>query len=290
MSTTPEIRVMEVSQEDGSVGSQEEGSVGQESRVSETSRTTNAIIVGEEASVSETSGTTSAITRNVRPRLEVIWISDAQDDHNVIPAGYVSTSVAKLSTKKPQRRKTGLQLQLIRVVCGGDNNTTKNSTAYTYYSRKNQNNTAATYHRLFLFRDVLSSTGGVVYMIESKGVNNNLWAKSPQHRDNGVLTIGTCVVILNTLPVDSELAGIPMVACDGGCIILKRPFLFKKVLINSDTRQNDTKSFVYNNLQLDFSYALFSKQNIMGCCVTANAVMRLKQDQKVEVVIPCRHN
>ena len=137
---------------------------------------------------------------------------------------------------------------------------------------------------------MLVVTGGVVYTIESKSVNSNLWAKIPQHRGSGVLIIVTCVAILNTLPIDSELAGILMVACDGGCIILKRPFLFKKVLINSDTRQNDTKSFVYNNLQLDFSYALFSKQNIMGCCVTANAVMRLKQDQKVEVVIPCRHN
>ena len=101
-------------------------------------------------------------------------------------------------------------------------------------------------------------------MIESKGVNNNLWAKSPQHRDNGVLTIGTCVVILNTLPVDSELAGIPMVACDGGCIILKRPLLFKEVRINSDMRQNDTKSFVYNNVQLAFTYAAVFETDCNG--------------------------
>ena len=74
------------------------------------------------------------------------------------------------------------------------------TTAVNIRIRKKSN-----YSRMFLFREIYSRTGQVVYIIEGKSSNERLWGRNYQVCYNGVLTIGTYITILNHFPILNRL-------------------------------------------------------------------------------------
>ena len=53
---------------------------------------------------------------------------------------------------------------------------------------------------MFLFREINSPYGQVGYMIEGQSLNKRLWIRNPQYRDNGTISIGTCIDLLCPVP------------------------------------------------------------------------------------------
>ena len=110
-----------------------------------------------------------------------------------------------------------------------------------------------------------STVGEVVYIIESNHVNKFLWKRESELRDNGVLTIGTCIAILNPLPIKALLGGkVPIIESRGSCIILKTPVKLKQVPLNPNIDQEATHAFVLNGMKLDILYSYPLETNCSG--------------------------
>ena len=145
--------------------------------------------------------TTSNTTNNAEPQRSVHsrlvngYGLVPLDDNVVFPAGLVEVDIEHMMSDLPERQKGIMYLQLIRVVSGlmtGQSN----MTPYQSYFKKNnkkEGSMNSQYYRLFLFRDITSRDGQVVYIIEGKNRNDKLWVRSPSLRDNGSVTIGTYV-------------------------------------------------------------------------------------------------
>ena len=136
----------------------------------------------------------------------------------------------------------------------GSNIGQTNSTSYqSYYNKKNMKQISPTsqYYRLFLFRDLLSCDGKVVYIVEHHFLNEVLWSRTPLYRGNGVVTIGVCISVVNLLPINSYWCNeIPIVETRGSCFIVKSPDVMVSVPINMGVMKKTTRSFVINNAQI----------------------------------------
>jgi hypothetical protein len=181
-------------------------------------------------------------------RLDPLAELTAYDSLVTIPRRYELTTIVNLSSNNPKRFRTVLQLQIIRIVSGFSMDAATRPSSFTYYNKKNQQEKVGTYKRLHLCMVV--GTHELVYLIENGGCNEHLWSKSPQHRDSGVVTIGTVFALLNPLPIKSEFANIPMVETEGGVVLLKRPDVYKTILIQNNIAQNVTRAYVLNFMMI----------------------------------------
>ena len=81
---------------------------------------------------------------------------------------------------------------------------------------------SSSFVRIFLCRDVSSVEGRVCYIIEGSNQNLKMWSRFLELRDNGSLTIGSYIAVLNPYPVKNYFCNeIPIVECFGGCIVMK---------------------------------------------------------------------
>ena len=147
-----------------------------------------------------------------------------------------------------------MHLQLIRIVSGSNSGQT-NTSSFQSYLRKNKKEEGSTmnnYFRLFLFRDVYSSKGDVVYMVEAKCTNERLWLRNASLRDNGTITIGTYIAVINPRPITTRLINdIPMVETHGSCVIMKDPTSpVLEVQVDISVMNNMTRSFLLNSADL----------------------------------------
>ena len=175
-------------------------------------------------------------------------------DNHYTPPGMKEVDVIHMMGDDPTRKKSILYLQLIHIV-SGSNSGQQNMTAYQSYFKKNNKKEASAsshYYRLFLFRDVSSKNGQVVYMVEGKGRNDNLWKRNPMLRDNGVVTIGTYICVINPLPITSTWCNeIPMLECRGSAFVMKSPLSVMEVGIDRSITANCTQAFVMNNVNIE---------------------------------------
>ena len=123
----------------------------------------------------------------------------------MIPYFLVEVDIEHMSSENPETKKAIMYLQLIHIVSGshiGQNN----MNAYHSYLKKNNKTLSSNsmYLRLFLFRDVASTSGEVVYMIEGKKINDNIWTMFTLLRDNGFVSIGTYIVVYNPFPITTR--------------------------------------------------------------------------------------
>ena len=148
--------------------------------------------------------------------------------------------------------KTFINLQLLQIVSGANDGGNRGSSNYTYFSKhRRDKSTSATYSRMFLFREIDSNMGQVVYMIEGRSLNERLWIQNPQLHDNGMITIGTSLSILNPIPIQNQLGNeIPILESQTSGIVLCPPQSYHPVQIDESLPQNVTCSFVLNNLCL----------------------------------------
>lgn len=125
-----------------------------------------------------------------------------------------------------------MDLQLLRMV--SPVNIPGVNGAYTYASNRNRNrNTGGqtNYTRLFLCRVYSDKEGDkLIYLMETKTQNKELWKLNPNLRDNGVLSIGTVFRILAPRPIDQLMYGdIPLVVTKFKAVLMKLPPIFPNI-------------------------------------------------------------
>jgi len=72
------------------------------------------------------------------------------------------------------------------------------------------------FSQLILYKVVLSKiveeNSRVVYLMETRNQNKNLWNKNVNHRDNGTISIGSIICLLCLMPIDAYIrCDIPLV-------------------------------------------------------------------------------
>ena len=187
--------------------------------------------------------------RNVRTRSIHGYGLIPYDNHS-FPSGLKEVDVLHMMREDPEQKKSILYLQLIHIVSGS--NSGQNMTAYQSFYKKNKEASASShYYRLFLFRDVSSNDGQVVYMVEGKNRNANLWTRNPMLRDDGTLTIGTYICVMNPRPITSTWCNeIPILECRGSVFVMKSPLSVMQIAMDYSITANSTQAFVINNLKI----------------------------------------
>ncbi len=201
---------------------------------------------------SQETTTPTTNVRNVRTRLANGYGLLPNETGLVIPDFLVEVNIEHLSGENPETKKAVMYLQLIRIVSGSQNGQ-NNMTAYQSYYKKNNKTISSNSHyfRLFLFRDVASTSGEVVYMIEGKQMNDKLWARNPLLRDNGVLSVGSYIIVFNPLPITTRFCNeIPLLETRGGCVVMKPPQCITEIKLDHGISTGVTRVFVVNNVQV----------------------------------------
>ena len=191
----------------------------------------------------------------MRTRLANGYGLTTYDSSMKIPDSVVEVDLKHMMLECPERKCCIMYLQLIRIVSGSSAGQNNASTYQSYY-KKNKKDLSSTsqYYRLFLFRDLISPDGKVVYIVEGKHMNDNLWARYPLLHDNGVLTIGTYIGVINPMPINQWFCNeIPIIECRGGCFVMKPPGSVTSINIDMGVVKNTTRAFVLNNVNVDLS-------------------------------------
>ena len=204
--------------------------------------------------------------RNVRPRQNVLR---PKNDENIDISRITIKTLDELKDENVERRKTGIYLQLLRIVSGSSTTQGKYaSSQYNYFNRSTKERTSQTFTRLFLFSDYKAGNGQVTYIIESKHQNKRLWMRNPVFRDSGDITIGSVILILNPPPIKLFLGGeIPILETRGGCVLMECPSYQPTVIINYRIEENITRSFVSTDvgIELKAMFAEESKCSVFFC-------------------------
>ena len=148
-------------------------------------------------------------------------------------------------------RNTKMDLQLLRVIANSNTGSTLGPARV--YGKNNRNQSSSiNYSRLFLCRVVSAEEGDVlVYLMESKNSNKNLWKRFPGYRDDGTITIGTMIRILSPEPIKNMMANqICMIETRMPAIIMKHPREMIAFPVRESIPGNESKAFVLNDCQL----------------------------------------
>lgn len=194
--------------------------------------------------------------RNVRSRIINGYGLIPYDTTVRFPEGMVEVDIEHMMSDNPECKKGIMYLQLIRIVSGSNNGQNNSSVFQSYYKKnKKENSLSSQYYRLLLFRDISCKKGQVVYIVEGRHVNDHLWLRYPLLRDNGVVTIGTYIAIINPLPITTMFCNeIPMIECHGGCFVMKDPTAMSEIDVDMSITNNLTRSFLKNNMDVDVKY------------------------------------
>ena len=151
-----------------------------------------------------------------------------------------------------QNNRSFIEIQLMRII--SPVNISGNQGAYIYSNRnRNRNNGSQTnYTRLFLGRVHASNEGSkLVYIMETRTQNRDLWKMNVEHRDDGKLTIGTVFRMLAPRPVESFMVGdIPLLVTKFPVIIMSVPHHFPRVSVDYQIQGNSAFAFVMRGMKL----------------------------------------
>ena len=174
-----------------------------------------------------------------------------------LPIDRTIVTISELDGENPEKFKTLLFLQVLRIVAGGDSTTGKaGQGTFSFYTKgAKQKMSQSHYHRMILCRDLSGNDGEVCYLIEDRAQNKNLWNKDTTLRDNGVVTIGTCFAVANPKPIMKLMSGdIPLLITNNSVTVLKIPTTYPPFDINRTTVKNSTKSFCIHGMKLKVTY------------------------------------
>ena len=192
--------------------------------------------------------------RNVRTRFVNGYGLIPHDSNVVFPEGLVEVDIEHMMGDHPERQMSIMYLQLIHVVSGSITGQS-GMTPYQSYFKKNSKKDGSMnsqYYRLFLFRDISTNDGQVVYIVEGKNRNDRLWERDPSLCDNGCVTIGTYISIINPQPITSWFCNeIPIIECRGSCFVMKCVGGSFEVNMDTSITTNVTRCFVKNNVDVD---------------------------------------
>ena len=151
-------------------------------------------------------------------------------------------------------RNSRIDLQLLRVIANSNTGTNLGPARVYGAMRYNRNtSTNINYSRLFLCRVVSELEGNkLVYLMESKNTNNNLWKRNPQFRDDGTISIGDTIRILSPLPIKNMMSNqIPMIETRFPAVVMENLMNVSENEVNAGITRNESKAFVLNSCYID---------------------------------------
>ena len=166
-------------------------------------------------------------------------------------------SLATLESESASQNRLNfkyMDVQIIRII-------TSSAAAANVYSRKrpNLNQNSMKFSRLILAKIHStvhpSENAKLIYIMEARNKNQNLWSKNVNLRDNGAVSIGSFIRIPSPLPVESYMrCDIPLIVSHSPVILLKPPLSVPQIYMNFSVEANTSLGFVYNNTQVRVNY------------------------------------
>ena len=158
-----------------------------------------------------------------------------------------------------------IDVQLIRLI-------TSNQCGASVYSKRRLNivhQNSMKFTRLILARVVSSlhpdENIQLVYIMEARNQNQNLWSKNVNHRDSGAISIGSIIRVPCPLPIDIYMrCDIPMIRSQFPAILLRSPARLGSVAINESIESNTSLAFVYNGTQVTINLSVPLKTTCAG--------------------------
>ena len=174
-------------------------------------------------------------------------------------------------------RHNYIDLQLLRIVA--NSNMGSSAGALRYYSRNNNNSESKNYSRLFLCKVVSKDENNLlVYMMESNNVNNNLWQRNLQYRDDGMMTVGTIFRVFHALPIKKMMANeIPMLETRYSVVVMNFPRMYHESPVDITIGGNTSRAFVLNNCELDILSITPEQTSCGGLFCDKQRVMEIKE-------------
>mmetsp|Transcript_22253 Transcript_22253/g.27288 ORF Transcript_22253/g.27288 Transcript_22253/m.27288 type:complete len:441 (+) Transcript_22253:151-1473(+) len=145
----------------------------------------------------------------------------------------------------------------------------QSSSTYSYYKRSQaKNTTGCSYNRILFFRFVSetnsSQNNRLFCVVHQKMQKNNVFFdRTPNARDNGFVTIGTLIAIVNPEPIEDYMNGTPMIVSHEKAILLN-PMIHKEIPMCSDLAANETKAFVITDSSIEITHVVFLDSKCSG--------------------------
>ena len=187
--------------------------------------------------------------RNVQRRNENILPLSQTDPRNRIPRRYTVRKASIMVNEDCPRHHIYAKFLLMRVNSG---NEVGKEEKYVYQYRKQGKSVSnsGSYGRLFLLMDLEDESGTLYYLIQSTAQHGNLWNFNRSIRDNGDITIGTILCVLNPRPIERYMAGqIPIIETDHPVVTLQSENL-RTINMRENLPSNETIGFCVKNVPL----------------------------------------
>jgi len=105
----------------------------------------------------------------------------------------------------------------------------------------------------------------LVYIMEARNQNINLWQKNLNHCDNRAISIGAIIRYACPMPIETYMRnGIPIIQSPFPAIILKFPNRIYHLCINKEIEAHTSLGVVYNNTQVSVNFAFPIKTTCSG--------------------------
>ena len=200
----------------------------------------------------ENSRENSTSRRNVNPRLENTLPLCVTDPKNRIPRRYNIIKTSCMMKDDCPRHRTYLKLMLLRINSGNDIGK-EEIFFYSYRKQGKSTNNSSSYGRLFMFLDLHDENASIYYMIQSTTQHTNMWNFNRSIRDNGDISIGTTVCVLNPRPVERLMYNqVPIIETDHPLVTLCTDANLPNLRMKVNMPANEMKGFLIKNVQLTF--------------------------------------
>ena len=148
-------------------------------------------------------------------------------------------------TNKINLNRSFLDVQLLRLITPSSQ-----QKAMAYGVRRcNNNNQEIIFSRLLLCRvhsqNNYYNSSKLIYLMESKNSNQNMFNNNVEFRDNGVISIGTFFRVVTPLPIENKRRGdIPLIKTHIPLIVMKRPSVTRSIRIRKEIGNLNSLAFI----------------------------------------------
>ena len=101
--------------------------------------------------------------------------------------------------------------------------------------------------------------------MEAQNINQNLWNRNMNHRDNGAIIIGSLICILCPIPVDTWMReGIPLLVTYFPVFVLKYSNITPSIRMHGLIKGEALLIFVANSVSLQIYFTSMMKTSCSG--------------------------
>ena len=148
-------------------------------------------------------------------------------------------------TNKINLNRSFIDVQLLRLITPSSQ---QKAMAYGVRRRINSNQEII-FSRLLLCRvhsqNNYYNGSKLIYLMESKNSNQNMFNSNVEFRDNGVISIGTFFRVVTPLPIENKMRGdIPLIKTHIPLIVMKRPIITRSIRIRKEIGNLNSLGFV----------------------------------------------